>query len=368
MAGAHYVDSLARQSPTWGAIIAPTSKDARHDCVEGPTGLLSFAPDIHFNRSSFELAWPNGSKARLFGTYTPKDVDRLRGAQHHWVWAEELASWPQLDGAWVMMDMGLRLGANPTCVITTTPKPRETLKGILRNTRTVVARATTYDNPYLTEDVRQRYTELYESTRLGRQELYGELLEDVEGALWQWEWIERGRVLGGTEDAAGRLPPLRRTVVAIDPAVTHKRESDETGIAVVGQGEDGEYYVLHVAGYRLSPAGWARRALSLFDQYQADRIIAERNNGGEMVEHTIRMERRDVPIKTIVASRGKVLRAEPIAALYEQGRIHHIGIFLEAEEQMCSFPVANEHDDLVDALVYGLTELSTPQKKWGLAA
>ena len=148
-------------------------------------------------------------------------------------------------------------------------------------------------------------------------------------------------------------------MVAIDPAGTHTDESDETGIAVAGVGVDGHYYVQHCEGYRLSPRGWAIRGLDLFDQYAADRLIAERNNGGEMVEYTIRTVRQDASIKTIVASRGKAVRAEPIAALYEQGKVHHVGAFARAEEQMITFPISNEHDDMVDALVYALTELSS---------
>jgi predicted phage terminase large subunit-like protein len=182
-----------------------------------------------------------------------------------------------------------------------------------------------------------------------QQELEGLFVDDVEGALWRQAWLDSGRV--------HKAPPLVRVVVAIDPAATHTETSDDTGIAVAGIGDDGHYYVTECRGYRLSPDGWARRALDLYDQYQADRIIAERNNGGEMVEATLRNVRPSAPVSTIQATRGKVLRAEPIAALYEQGRVHHVGVLGSCEEQMCAFPVANEHDDMVDALVYALTEL-----------
>ncbi len=171
----------------------------------------------------------------------------------------------------------------------------------------------------------------------------------AEGNMWKWAWIDDAR--------KEKAPQLQRVVVAIDPAAAHGALSDETGIAVCGVGEDGKYYVLHVAGYRLSPQGWAKKALDLFDQYECDRIVAEINNGGEMVEHTIRSVRGTVPIKVIHASRGKAVRAEPVASLYEQGKVHHVGTFSAAEDQMCSFPVANENDDMVDALVYALTEL-----------
>lgn len=337
------------------AIIAPKLATARGVCVEGETGLLSVNPAIQFNRSWGELRWPNGSYAQIFGAYTPEDVEALRGHQFGFCWCEEMASWRQLDGCWDMMRLGLRLGARPRVVVTTTPKPRPLLSRLLADPQTVAVRATTHDNPHLAPEVRAELERQYGGTRLGRQELGGELLEDVEGALWQYGWIDGARV--------SSAPGLSRVVVAVDPAVTHGEDSDATGIVVAGRGDDGELYVLSAQGYKLSPQGWATRALDAYDQYQADRIIAERNNGGEMVEATIRNVRAKAPVKTIVASRGKALRAEPIAALFEQGHVHMVGTFPKLDDELCSFPIANEHDDLVDALVYALTELAEPVHK-----
>lgn len=350
-AGAHYVNTYAEEHPASRiGIIAPTLSDARTICVEGETGLLHANPAIRFNRSWGELTWSNGARGQLFGAYTPEDTQRLRGPQHHLVWCEELASWRQLDPTWDMMRFGLRLGERPHAIITTTPRPRDRLKRLLADPRTVLSRATTDDNPYLHADVRAELYARYAGTRLGRQELFAELVEDIEGAYWHYGMIERARVVQAPQT-------LARVVVAVDPAGTHTDTSDYTGLCVAARGEDGHFYVLDIRQLRLSPEGWARRALDLLDEYAADRILAERNNGGDMVEATIRSVRRDAPIRTIVASRGKAVRAEPVAALYEQGRVHHVGIFAEAEEQMCSFPVQVEHDDMVDALVYAITDL-----------
>ena len=349
-AAAHYVDSRASASRIRIAIAAPTLGDARSICVEGETGILNANPLIQFNRSSYELTWPNGSKAKLFGAYSPEDVERWRGPQHALVWCEEMASWRHLSKCWDMMRLGLRLGDHPRIVISTTPKPVRKIKELLADPLTVVSRGTTDDNPYLHADVRAELQRQYGGTRLGRQELGGELLEDIEGALWQYGWIEQSRVR--------EHPNLRRVVVTIDPAATSSEDADETGIVVAGLGDDGDFYVLEAHGVRLSPHGWANRALDLYDTHRADKIIAEVNNGGEMVVSTIRSVRLNAPVESIHASRGKTLRAEPVASLYEQGRVHHCGMFGPLEDQQCSFPVASEHDDLVDALVYAITELA----------
>lgn len=348
---AHYVDDYAKAHPYHRiGIIAPKFATARSVCVEGETGLLSVNPGVRFNRSLYELRWPNGAQGQIFGAYGPEDVEALRGPQFHLIWAEELAAWPQLDGCWNNMQFGLRLGDNPHAIATSTPKPRATYKRIRLDERTVITHATTRDNPNLHPSVRAELERQYGGTRLGRQELGGELLEDVEGALWQYAWIDQHR--------ASHAPELTRIVVAIDPAATHGENADYTGIAAAGLGVDGDYYVLRADQYRLSPSGWATRAVDLYHELKADRIVAETNNGGDMVEHTIRQVWRDAPFKKITASRGKQVRAEPVALLYEQGRVHHVGIFAALEDQQCAFPVANEHDDLVDADVYAITELA----------
>lgn len=353
---AHYVDAyMGAGEPKRLGIIAPKLGTARAVCVEGETGLLSINRSLAFNRSWGELRWPNGSFAQIFGAYTPEDVEALRGPQFHLVWAEELAAWRQLDGCWDMMRLGLRLGSRPHAVISTTPKPRKLLQRLLAEPSARVSRATTHENPHLDAAVRAELERQYGGTRLGRQELGGELLEDIEGALWQASWIDANRV--------AEHPPLTRIVVAIDPSATSEATSDYTGLCAAGLGEDGDYYVLRSAGVRLSPSGWASRAIDWYDEYQADRVVAEINNGGEMVGSTLHSLRRDLPVKVIHASRGKTVRAEPIATLDEQGCIHHVGHFATLEDQMFSFPVANEHDDEVDARVYALTELLEGVKK-----
>jgi predicted phage terminase large subunit-like protein len=219
-----------------------------------------------------------------------------------------------------------------------------------------VTQATLHDNPYTSPIFRRRIEAAYGGTRLGRQEIGGEFLEDVEGAAWARHWIERARVR--------EAPELARIVVAVDPAASARPTSDFTGLAVAGKSWDGDYYVLHALGYRLAPAAWAARAVDLYDQYQADRIVAEVNNGGDMVMQNIATVPHDagyVPVTAIHASRGKLLRADPVLSLYEQGHVHHVGMLAEAEDQMCSWPVEAEHDDIVDALVYALTDLMATQ-------
>ena len=347
-AGARFVlRQLRERGRIRVAVGAPTLGDVRDICAEGETGLITIAPNEFpvYNRSLMEARHVNGGYVKFMGSEKP---GRWNGPQWHVLWADELALWN--EESWHQAQFGVRLGAHPLTIATTTPKARKFVKKLESEPGVVVTRARMQDNPHLSPLVQQRLLERYGGTRLGRQEIDGEFVDEVEGALWRSDWIDLARVVD---------PPfLSRIVVAIDPAVTHGDESDETGICVAGVGADADYYILHCRGYRLSPNGWAERAIALYDHWQADRIIAERNNGGEMVEATIRLVRQDVSLKTIVASRGKAVRAEPIAALYERGKVHHVGVHTELEEQQSSFPVANEHDDLVDALVYAVTELS----------
>ncbi len=339
-------------------MVGATADDARDIMIQGESGILAICPKDErprYIKSERKLAWPNGATSLIF---TADEPDRLRGKQHMKLLCDEVAAW-RYPEAWEQAILGLRLGDAPQAVVTTTPRPTEIIKRLVADPRNIITRGSTYENrDNLAPDFFRHVVDRYQGTRLGRQELNAEILEDIEGALWHHEWIDKARV-------AEAPAKLARVVVAIDPAGTHNPDSDQTGMCVVGKGNDGMFYVLHCAGYRLSPQGWASRALDLYDQYGADRLIAERNNGGEMVESTIRNVRRNAPIKTIVASRGKALRAEPVAALYEQGKCRHVGIHKEAEEQMCSFPVANENDDMVDALVYAITELDAGVQPFG---
>lgn len=360
---AAYIDRMACESRIRIAIIAPTLGDAVEACVNGPSGLKAHNPRVILRGGAggLHVYWPNFSEAKLFGASSPEDVERLRaGGNRHLVWAEELAAWRYLDECWQHMRYGLRLGEHPRVVASTTPKPRKLLKELLNDPRTEARRATTSDNPHLNAGVRAALYEDYGGTRLGRQELGGELLEDVEGALWQASWIEANRVTAA--------PDLTRIVIALDPAATSEATSDYTGLCAAGLGTDGDYYVLRSAGVRLSPSGWANLAIDWYDELGADKLICEINQGGEMVASTLRAIKRDLPIKVIHASRGKTVRAEPIATLDEQGRVHHVGQFATLEDQMFSFPVASEHDDEVDARVYAITELSEGRvKRWGIA-
>jgi predicted phage terminase large subunit-like protein len=339
------------------AIIAPTLGDALESCVDGPSGLKAHNPrvtSVQTTGGTF-VRWPSGTRAKLFGSYTPEDVERLRaGGNTCLIWCEELAAWPKLDAAWTHMQLGLRLGPRPHAVASTTPKPRRLLKTLLADPTTVVTRAATADNPYLPERIRASFYGRYAGTRLGRQELAAELLTDTPGALWTYAMFEDRRP----------APDLARVVVAIDPAVTATSESDDTGIVVAGLGVDGRGYVLADRSCRLSPNGWARRALAAYDTFHADRLVAEVNNGGDMVEATLRTVWRDsqrggmLPYTKVHASRGKVTRAEPVAALYEQGRVSHVRVFEDLEEQLTTWtPESGTSPDRLDALVWALTWL-----------
>lgn len=332
------------------ALVAPTAADARDVMIEGESGLLNVGQPQErptYEPSKRRLTWPNGAIATVFSADKP---DRLRGPQHDGAWADEIAAW-RYPEAWDQLMFGLRLGDDPRVVATTTPRPIPLIKELVESDTTYVVRGSTYDNranlaPAFFEKIIARY----EGTRLGRQELYAEILTDVPGALWNRSMIEASRV--------SKVPTtLRRIVVSIDPAASANEDSAETGIIVAGIGEDGHGYVLEDVSLTASPDKWARQAVSAFYVHGADRIVAEVNNGGDMVEHTLRTVDRTVPYKAVRASRGKEIRAEPVAALYEQGRIHHVGYFGPLEDQLCTWLPGEKSPDRLDALVWALTEL-----------
>ena len=337
------------------ALVAETEAEARDVIVEGGSGILTISPPNFrplYEPSKRRLTWPNGAIATL---YSGDEPDQLRGPQHDAAWADEVAKWKCASEAWNNLELGLRVGPHPRVVATTTPRPLKLLRNLLKDPKTVVTRGSTFDNavnlsPSFLERVRQQY----EGTRLGRQELYAELLEDLPGALWQRQQIEDCHI------DPRNVPDMQRIIVAIDPAVSSSDEADETGIIVAGKGVHGKGYVLADLTCKLSPDGWARRAVGAYRNWNADRIVAEVNNGGDMVASTLRMVDPMVPFQQVRASRGKVVRAEPVAALYEQGRILHAGSFEALEEQLCSFTpenLAGHSPDRVDALVWALTEL-----------
>lgn len=306
-----------------------------------------------YEPSKRRLTWPNGAIAT---TYSADEPSLLRGPQHDAAWCDELASW-QYPETWDMLMFGLRLGMDPRVIVTTTPKPTKLIKELLAAKTTHVTRGSTYDNRgNLAPAFFSQIISKFEGTRLGRQELQAELLEDVVGALWNRKQLDLLRAL--------QLPEMKRIVVAVDPAVTSKENSDETGIVVVGRGFDDKGYVIEDLSCQVSPDQWATKAVNAFKRHQADRIIAEVNNGGDLVQTVLRTVDPNIPYKAVRASRGKVARAEPISALYEQGRILHQGSFPELEDQMCGFvPDKLEcSPDRVDALVWGMTELMLGRK------
>lgn len=338
------------------AVVAKTFADARDTCVEGDSGLLSVIPESWietWNRSLGELVLKNKSVFKLFTSEAPS---KLRGPQHHRAWIDELASWESFD-AFDQTMFGLRLGDRPRAVVTTTPRPVGVIKELLGRVGKDVALSTgsTYDNAAnLPESFFRRLRERYEGTRLAEQELHAKLLLDVPGALWSYATIKRWE---GEE-----LPPLERIVVAIDPAVTASAKSDETGIVVAGRIAGSmpiQGIILEDGSLRGTPHEWGRKAVDLFKKWQADRIVAEVNNGGDLVTQNLRTVDPNVPVTTVHASRGKLTRAEPISALYEQSRVWHLSRFPALEDQMTTYDGGPglKSPDRMDAMVWALTEL-----------
>ena len=336
------------------ALIGATATDIRDIMLEGESGLLSIFPPgkrpVH-EPSKKRVTFHSGAVATLFSAEEP---DRLRGPQHYYVWADEPAHWALVQQVWDMMLFGLRLGAHPRIVATTTPKVRPWLKTLIADPTTRLSVASTYDNlanlsPVFISTVIGKY----EGTRLGRQELNAEILEDVEGALWTWDLIERARI------SEENQPAYDRVVVAVDPAGSKRRTNDETGIIVAGIAA-GEFYVLADRSGHYSPNGWARAVMAAHDEFSADAIVAETNFGGEMVASNLRAADAFPRIKEVNAKRGKALRAEPVVGKYEQTKVHHVGSFETLETQQTEWVPYEDTDspDRVDALVYAITDLA----------
>ena len=335
------------------ALIGRTTADVRDVMVEGPAGILNVFPATTrpiYEPSKRRITFHTGAVAIA---YTGDKPDQLRGPEHDLAWCDELAAWRHAGEAWDSLCFGLRLGSQPRAIVTTTPRPIPLIRDLLSEDgrATHVTTGTTYENcANLPPTYIDRLERTYAGTRIGRQEIEAALLEQAAGALWTLGRIDADRV---TE-----APSLQRIVVAIDPAVTSGETADETGIIVAGQCGDGHAYILEDLSGRHSPAEWARSAIRAFHRHGADRIIGEANQGGDLVERNIRVEDRRVPFRSVRATRGKWLRAEPIAALYEQARVHHVGGFPELEDQMTGWePGAAQSPDRLDALVWALTEL-----------
>lgn len=360
--GSEWIRKIAKDNPGCRiALVAETAADARDVMILGDSGIVNCDPNLtaeNWSPTNRRLSWPNGSTAWCYNATEP---DQLRGPQHHFGWVDELAKFRYMQETWDQLQFGLRLGVHPQVLVTTTPRPLPLIKKLMADVDTVVTRGSTLDNQsnLAVNTVKQLY-ERYGGTRLGRQELEGEILGDIPGALWNRDSIDATRLKEAPSD-------LERVYVAVDPAVSNNEGSDEHGIVVVGMARDPDGYargyVLEDGTIRGSPEDWAKRAVGLYRLWSADKIIAEKNQGGDMVMSTIKAVDRSVPVKLVHASRGKVVRAEPISALYEQGRVHHVGRFDKLEDQMCLFSIdnirsiSNGSPDRVDALVWGLTEI-----------
>lgn len=358
--GAEDVNHYALSNPGVRiALVGPTAGDVRDVMVEGESGILAMSDDNTrplFEASKRRLTWPNGSQAAC---YSAEEPERLRGPQHHRAWADEVGAWDNQQATWDQLTFGLRLGLKPQTVVTTTPKPTALIRELRAAATTHLTIGKTDDNvANLAPSVVKKLRAKYGGTRLGRQELDGELLEDVPGALWTRAMIEATRL-------QGPLPGMRRVVVGVDPSGSDGQSGDTIGMIAAGVGYDGRAYVLEDGSELLSPEQWARKVVSLYGKHRVDRVVAERNFGGDMVASVLRAAAPNLPVTLVTASRGKALRAEPVAALYEQGKVTHAEPFAELEDQMQAMtprgyfpgPGMARSPDRLDALVWTLTDL-----------
>lgn len=358
------VESCTGERPKRGLLIAETAADARDVLVEGESGILATSPP--WNQAKYEpskrrVTWPCGCTATTFSGDEP---DQLRGPQGDFAWVDELAKYKYPDDTWDNLEFALRLGENPRVVVSTTPRPLDIIKELATDSDTFVTTGSSYENyANLSPKFIKRVIKKYEGTRLGRQELLAEILTDVPGALWTQVLLNQTRVRSA--------PQLARIAVAVDPAVTHRKESNETGITGGGVGQgDGHLYLLHDESGQYSAEQWGRRAVELYDQLQADVMVGETNNGGELVKANVMSISRNVHFKEVNATRGKHVRSEPVASYYEQGRAHHVGTFAELEDQMLSMTAARYEGsgspDRLDSWIWLVTELT--EVNWDTAS
>ena len=337
------------------ALVGKTIGEVRSVMIEGVSGLLAIHPEHErplLEISKRQLTWPNGAIAQMFAA---DEAEQLRGPQFTHAWCDELAKWYRGQEAWDMLQFALRLGDAPQAVVTTTPKPLRLLKTIIADAATVTVKLSTGDNadnlaPAFIAEMERRYA----GSALGRQELMGDIVEDAACALWRRQWIEDAR--------AAVAPELSRVVVAVDPPVTSTQSSDACGLVVAGLGPDKRAYVLADRTLQgREPDVWAKAALAAYDDFAADALVVEVNQGGDLIAGVLHQFREGLPVRQVRATRGKYLRAEPVAALYAEGRVAHVGPFGDLEDQMCAFgpdgKVDGRSPDRVDALVWALTEL-----------
>jgi phage terminase large subunit-like protein len=329
-------------------LIGATADDARDIMIEGESGILAICPNSErpeYVSSKRQLQWPNGAISLIF---TADEPERLRGKQHYKIWADELGSW-RYPEAWEQAMLGLRLGNKPQAIVTTTPKPTKLMLGLIEDKRNIVTVGSTYENrANLAPGFFDYVISKYEGTRLGRQELNAELLTDSPGALWKRDQIDASRVIRAPET-------MSRVVVGVDP--TASSTGDEAGIITVGH-IDKDYYTLSDDSIQGSPHAWASAAVTAYYRHRADCIVAEKNNGGEMVEAVIKQVDDNVNVKLVWASHGKATRAEPIAAIAEQGHDHHVGTFAMLEDELCMWVPGDASPNRLDAKVWAMTELS----------
>ncbi|MCX7337819.1 MAG: terminase family protein [Alphaproteobacteria bacterium] len=347
------------------ALVGRSIAEARDIMIDGESGLMAVHPKSDrpiFEASKNRLVWPNGAVAMVVGG---DHYERLRGPQFDLAWVDELAKFRYPDQLWEQLMLCLRLGQNPRCLITTTPKPITLLEKLLESPDVAITRGSTFDNKSnLAPSFLQQIVKQFDGTRLGSQELYAELLTDRPGALWQRQMI---RYAHPDENQ------FQRIVIAIDPATTHHNQSDETGIVVAAMGQDQKVYILDDLSGRYSPADWGQRVAKAYFQYKADRVVAEINKGGDMVERIVRSIDPHIAYKAVRATRGKAVRAEPIAALYEQGKVFHARPLHALEKQLCEYipGVTSKSPDRLDALVWAVTDLALERennpvlKIWG---
>ena len=356
--GAEQIRAWQEQGYKRFALVGQTPAEVRDVMIEGESGILNISPPWNmpkYEPSKRKLTWPNGAVGTAYSAENP---EVLRGPQHEKAWVDELAKFKYPQETWDNLMLGMRLGDNPQVLVTTTPKPIQRIKELLKDDNTAVTRGNTFENiPNLADLFITEIVKKYEGTRLGRQELYAEILDDNPDALWRRKDIEDNR--------RTKHPDLTRIVVAIDPQAKNEETSAETGIVAAGKGADGRGYVLDDLSIKASPDKWGRAAVTGYYKHRADRVIGEVNNGGDMVEYTVKTIDKNVPFKQVHASRGKEIRAEPISALYEQGKIHHVGTFSELEDQMCEWVPGDRSPDRLDALVWALTELMLNERKFG---
>jgi phage terminase large subunit-like protein len=356
--GAEWIRGLAESQPHARlALVAATYAEGRAVMVEGDSGLLNICPPDQrpiYEPSLRRLRWRNGAQALL---YSAEDAEGLRGPQHHAAWCDELAKWPYAEATWMNLEMGLRLGTQQQICVTTTPRPTSLLRQLMTRSDIAFTRGRMQDNEgNLSKSFIKAITSQYAGTRLGRQELNGEYLEDVAGALWSRAVLAACHV--------HQCPPLRRVVIGVDPPVTSGADADACGIIGCGLGFDDKAYVLADASVQgLSPDGWARTVAKCSATLNADRVVAECNNGGELVRSVLHQVAPNMPITLVRAAHGKIARAEPIAALYEQGRVHHAAQLPALEDELCGFCVGGDYQgpgrspDRADALVWALSTL-----------